>query len=197
MVIKSCRYYGAMELGLNNVDEIDIGYFFFFQAEDGIRDIGVTGVQTCALPIFAAGAVNGWGGAGAFPHARISSVRVFPRHGGASWQDYIRAITRCLKLDAATKVIVISIGGQNIDPGEADELEAHVEQARNLYNVNVVAAVGNGSGAVDFPARFESAIAVAGAAREGELCAFSARGPGVDVTAPGCGLHGADVTGRP
>ena len=27
------------------------GVFFFFQAEDGIRDIGVTGVQTCALPI--------------------------------------------------------------------------------------------------------------------------------------------------
>src|SRR5438445_3859138 len=26
--------------------------FFFFQAEDGIRDIGVTGVQTCALPIW-------------------------------------------------------------------------------------------------------------------------------------------------
>src|SRR2546422_7978891 len=28
--------------------------FFFFQAEDGIRDVAVTGVQTCALPI--------WGG---------------------------------------------------------------------------------------------------------------------------------------
>src|SRR5256885_2577967 len=27
-------------------------YFFFFQAEDGIRDYKVTGVQTCALPIF-------------------------------------------------------------------------------------------------------------------------------------------------
>src|SRR5690606_39722318 len=26
-------------------------YFFFFQAEDGIRDFHVTGVQTCALPI--------------------------------------------------------------------------------------------------------------------------------------------------
>src|SRR3712207_8374618 len=34
--------------------------FFFFQAEDGIRDIGVTGVQTCALPIYlAVGAVPG------------------------------------------------------------------------------------------------------------------------------------------
>src|SRR3712207_9211199 len=31
--------------------------FFFFQAEDGIRDIGVTGVQTCALPISEA---TGW-----------------------------------------------------------------------------------------------------------------------------------------
>src|SRR5258706_16429479 len=28
-------------------------YFFFFQAEDGIRDWSVTGVQTCALPIAA------------------------------------------------------------------------------------------------------------------------------------------------
>src|SRR2546430_9876891 len=28
--------------------------FFFFQAEDGIRDLTVTGVQTCALPIFTA-----------------------------------------------------------------------------------------------------------------------------------------------
>src|SRR5256886_7061002 len=30
-------------------------FFFFFQAEDGIRDLTVTGVQTCALPISSAG----------------------------------------------------------------------------------------------------------------------------------------------
>src|SRR5437762_7605129 len=30
-------------------------FFFFFQAEDGIRDTSVTGVQTCALPIFKPG----------------------------------------------------------------------------------------------------------------------------------------------
>src|SRR2546422_6991959 len=29
-------------------------FFFFFQAEDGIRDVAVTGVQTCALPIYSA-----------------------------------------------------------------------------------------------------------------------------------------------
>src|SRR3712207_7051602 len=32
--------------------------FFFFKAEDGIRDIGVTGFQTCALPIYQIA----WGG---------------------------------------------------------------------------------------------------------------------------------------
>src|SRR2546426_4100518 len=32
--------------------------FFFFQAEDGIRDVAMTGVQTCALPILARAAGN-------------------------------------------------------------------------------------------------------------------------------------------
>src|ERR1035437_7583915 len=37
---------------------------FFFQTEDGIRDIGVTGVQTCALPIWIASCngLKGWSG---------------------------------------------------------------------------------------------------------------------------------------
>src|SRR5256886_8332792 len=33
--------------------------FFFFQAEDGIRDLTVTGVQTCALPILLFHILNG------------------------------------------------------------------------------------------------------------------------------------------
>src|SRR2546422_1442827 len=32
-------------------NDLFIFFFFFFQAEDGIRDVAVTGVQTCALPI--------------------------------------------------------------------------------------------------------------------------------------------------
>src|SRR2546430_11413558 len=33
-------------------DVLILCIFFFFQAEDGIRDLTVTGVQTCALPIY-------------------------------------------------------------------------------------------------------------------------------------------------
>src|SRR2546421_5666484 len=37
---------------LHNIADTDaVSYLFFFQAEDGIRDLIVTGVQTCALPI--------------------------------------------------------------------------------------------------------------------------------------------------
>src|SRR2546427_1975349 len=36
---------------LRVVDTCLLSCFFFFQAEDGIRDLTVTGVQTCALPI--------------------------------------------------------------------------------------------------------------------------------------------------
>src|SRR6266853_2631033 len=35
-----------------------LDFFFFFQAEDGIRDLTVTGVQTCALPISERGEVE-------------------------------------------------------------------------------------------------------------------------------------------
>src|SRR3712207_9522406 len=51
-------------------------FLFFFQAEDGIRDIGVTGVQTCALPICnprqrhsGARRVARWGDRGGHEHA--------------------------------------------------------------------------------------------------------------------------------
>src|SRR6266513_5300171 len=45
------------------IDE-SINFFFFFQAEDGIRDRNVTGVQTCALPISSAARVSQQGGPG-------------------------------------------------------------------------------------------------------------------------------------
>src|SRR2546430_7106770 len=41
-----------MSEGINDsVSVVALCFFFFFQAEDGIRDLTVTGVQTCALPI--------------------------------------------------------------------------------------------------------------------------------------------------
>src|SRR5688572_18487385 len=50
---KECRSgWAAYYLNNNQLDVICRRCCFFFQAEDGIRDLTVTGVQTCALPIF-------------------------------------------------------------------------------------------------------------------------------------------------
>src|SRR6266851_8546397 len=51
-------------------------FVFFFQAEDGIRDRDVTGVQTCALPIYLGGAAT-W--TWCLPHA-IFGYRYRHRH---------------------------------------------------------------------------------------------------------------------
>src|SRR5438105_12006233 len=49
----SARFPAHSLLGLLPFFFVDsLSFFFFFQAEDGIRDPLVTGVQTCALPIF-------------------------------------------------------------------------------------------------------------------------------------------------
>src|SRR5256885_1513366 len=59
MVIESAQFSARAELhSASSASRLirvthALGLFFFFQAEDGIRDYKVTGVQTCALPIYA------------------------------------------------------------------------------------------------------------------------------------------------
>ena len=58
-------------------------WFFFFQAEDGMRDYDVTGVQTCALPIYVgaeAGALDVDDRAGAGNRDGLFDRRQFHQH---------------------------------------------------------------------------------------------------------------------
>src|SRR2546430_13370017 len=52
-----CWYERVDHLGMVQVCVV-VPIFFFFQAEDGIRDLTVTGVQTCALPIWPLGRLD-------------------------------------------------------------------------------------------------------------------------------------------
>src|SRR2546421_709563 len=65
-------------------------FFFFFQAEDGIRDLIVTGVQTCALPI--SGTLPSRASArAACLHARARRLRL----GGSSGEQLHRRTPLC------------------------------------------------------------------------------------------------------
>src|SRR5690348_17383055 len=82
--------------------------FFFFQAEDGIRDGLVTGVQTCALPIFTQTETN--------PVARvIQTVRAFSRF----------AILRCSRL-------LLQCDGQLNAAGRSEEHTSELQSPVHL-----------------------------------------------------------------
>src|SRR5437762_11423894 len=82
--------------------------FFFFQAEDGIRDTSVTGVQTCALPIFQRGKHGedrrlrlGWRGGARrgrsgrdLGHAVLCRAGTIKQRGGRFPQRYLRSEER-------------------------------------------------------------------------------------------------------
>src|SRR6266487_5571416 len=64
-----------------------MGLCFFFQAEDGIRDGRVTGVQTCALPISTA----------PVPQPPLMQAYVwFGRRGQSSWLGWVQMNCDCL-----------------------------------------------------------------------------------------------------
>src|SRR3970282_2697399 len=69
--------------------------FFFFQAEDGIRDRDVTGVQTCALPIL--------------PAAAAGSSQTSGQTGGSSEASHAREIGR-----ASCRGKSVDLGGRRI-----------------------------------------------------------------------------------
>jgi len=137
----------------------------------------------------AAAKVNGWGSSGAFPHARIASVRIFDRLGQrVPWQRYVTAIWQCADMRPKPVVAVVAIGGGLATAEEVIDLRDAINDVRTRDHMSVVAAAGNGGGRADMPARLTEALAVGASTREGALCAFSARGQEVDLLAPGCGL---------
>src|SRR5216683_5977224 len=71
-------------------------FFFFFQAEDGIRDLIVTGVQTCALPIslrldmqcaLAQAGARDWSETGRGPAGETGTIAAAPQ----AWGDVVLA----------------------------------------------------------------------------------------------------------
>src|SRR5256885_215588 len=108
-------------------------FFFFFQAEDGIRDYKVTGVQTCALPIFLVmGTLHTNGAAptvdrmvNAFPSDKQSHVRTMLSTSlrGVVSQQLLQRADRQGRV-AALEILVNTPAASNlIRQGKLDQLE--------------------------------------------------------------------------
>src|SRR5690606_39731651 len=70
---------------------------FFFQAEDGIRDFHVTGVQTCALPILVADRL-GWAVLDSGALYRLTALSVLRSGVNANDVDAVAQLARTLNV---------------------------------------------------------------------------------------------------
>src|SRR5256886_8819563 len=71
-------------------------FFFFFQAEDGIRDLTVTGVQTCALPISSLGLLGRVATDSVRARLAVAQVLAEGRPIAAAAGDHIAGVRRRL-----------------------------------------------------------------------------------------------------
>src|SRR5439155_16685031 len=70
-------------------------FFFFFQAEDGIRDGHVTGVQTCALPISDTNHWNHWASHFKYSPAIMAGIRIFTNLGSRDEVSLVSTYMGC------------------------------------------------------------------------------------------------------
>src|SRR3712207_5237007 len=116
-------------------------FFFFFQAEDGIRDIGVTGVQTCALPIsfgLTGRGGNGTGGSDGYvasKHGVVGLMRTF-----ATWLAPHGIRVNCVNPSGvATRMVLNPAVEAQFGGGDAPAPEPKpVDDVANLLDVALV-----------------------------------------------------------
>src|SRR5256885_3505154 len=101
---------------LTNVQRAVI-FFFFFQAEDGIRDYKVTGVQTCALPIWVAQLLGPFDVWQVCPHDEDAGCACRKPAPGM-----VHAAARALGTDPTRCVVVGDIGRDMVAAGAAGAL---------------------------------------------------------------------------
>jgi subtilisin len=144
-------------------------------APDDFRDDNGHGTH-CAGTV---AAVDQPGGVvGVAPKAWLYGVKVLDKSGSGSYDDVIAGMQWAV--EHKMQLISMSIGSGIGN----DSLKAAVD-ALTKAGVVLIAAAGNGSGAVNFPAAYDGVIAVAAMDSKDRVAWFSSRGPEVALIAPG------------
>jgi serine protease len=124
---------------------------------------------------------NGLGLAGIAHRAKIMPVKVLSGSGSGTTLDIADGIRWAS--DNGAHVINMSLGGG----GYSQVLMDAVTHARKQGTV-IIAAAGNDSGPVNFPAAYEGVIAVSATDSKNNLAEFSSHGAEIDIGAPGVGI---------
>ena len=133
---------------------------------------------------------NDIGVIGVAPEAYLYGVKVLDRTGSGYESDVIAGIQ--WSRDNGMQVISMSLGG-----GYSESMETACSEADGA-GIVVVAAAGNsgpGDDTVNYPAKYESVIAVSATNDGDSLADFSSRGPEVELAAPGVSIDSTYMGG--
>jgi thermitase len=125
---------------------------------------------------------NGTGVAGVAWRARLMPVKSLDDRGSGTYEDVAKGIT--FAVDQGADIVNLSLGG----PNHSETLADAVQYADNHGRL-VIAATGNTSGPVLYPAAYPEAIAVAATNSSDQRAGFSNHGPQTDIAAPGVGIY--------
>jgi subtilisin family serine protease len=125
---------------------------------------------------------NSIGVVGVAPLAKIYAVKVLDRNGSGYLSDVAAGIRECVI--AGAHVISMSLGSS----GDSSVLHDAVIYAKNAGKV-IVAAAGNESGPVLYPAKYSEVWAISAVDKNLKFASFSNFGPEVDFAAPGVTVY--------
>ena len=120
---------------------------------------------------------------GVAPGCHILPVKVLNSDGSGSYEAIAKGLRYAI--DANCDIINMSLGAPSEPPREIHNL---IKEAVSK-GIIIIAAAGNDSGKVNYPAHYDEVIAVAALDKNGNLAHFSSRGQEVDGAVPGVDIY--------
>jgi len=149
-------------------------------ANDGLGYSQIDGHGTHVAGTIAAVA-NQKGIVGVAPAVELYDIRAFSPEGHASIADVVEGIN--WSIENGMHIINMSFGVSE----DHYALRYAVKQAAKA-GIIMVASAGNNGGALEYPAAYKEVIAVGAIDQENRLAAFSSRGSGLNLVAPGVAI---------
>ena len=180
------------EVASNGLDDDNNGYvddvhgWDFVNADADPQDDHSHGSHVAGIA--AAISNNTIGIAGVTWGAQVMPLKALNQIGEGSWVDAAAAILYAA--DQGARVINLSFSAVN----SSSTIEAAVQYAQVKGSL-VIAAAGNGGGAVGYPAALPGVLAVAASDNNDLPWSLSNRGPEVDVSAPGLNIFSLNALG--
>ena len=172
----------VLDTGAAPHDDLNVNLLPGFNCAGTQTEVDGQGHGTHVSGIIAA-AANGIGIIGVAPEAKIIPIKVLDDSGKGGFTEIEAGVREAIA--AGADVINMSLGAP-VEPPESLHQAIKDAYAKGII---IIAAAGNDSGAVNWPARYDEVIAVAAMDKNGNIANFSSRGDQISVGAPGVNIY--------